>query len=241
MISDIHGCLTEFKRLLQQANYHFEQDQLILLGDYIDRGPNSFGVVEYVKMLVESQGVIALLGNHDKMFLDFLKDPVNNFQQYFRNGGLHTISSYINIDVSHAQYSVADYIKWANRIKENYPSHIALLSALPLYHIDDNHIFVHAGVNFKAKDLGLTDKKTVLWIREGFLDIPVPEHIEKTIVHGHTPTITFHNGDDTADILHYDGKIAIDGACTFGYQLNALEINEKNYHSYVVKNKNMNS
>lgn len=76
IISDIHGCLYEWQELLTQVNYDSHVDQLILLGDYMDRGKYSKEVMYEVKNLVENHGVIALKGNHDQMFCDWLEDPL---------------------------------------------------------------------------------------------------------------------------------------------------------------------
>jgi serine/threonine protein phosphatase 1 len=72
-ISDIHGCCSEFIALLKRAAYNPLLDQLILLGDYVDRGPDSFQVVELVIQLV-NEGAIALRGNHDDYFVKMVKE-----------------------------------------------------------------------------------------------------------------------------------------------------------------------
>jgi|SRR5690606_12147363 len=70
-ISDIHGCCDELNRLLELVKYNFTTDQLILLGDYVDRGFKSKDVIHKIKVLTD-EGAIALRGNHDQMFIDWL-------------------------------------------------------------------------------------------------------------------------------------------------------------------------
>lgn len=97
-ISDIHGCYHELEQLLQLNHYNPKEDQLILLGDYIDRGPEPKRTVAYIMKLVE-EGAIALRGNHDQMFLEciFSNNP-DKERRYLINGGMDTIESYVGED-----------------------------------------------------------------------------------------------------------------------------------------------
>ena len=95
VISDVHGCYDELTQLLERCCYHPSMDQLILLGDYVDRGPMSKQTIGYVIQLVKG-GAIALRGNHDQMFLDFINsDDRQVAQQYIANGGLSTLNTYV--------------------------------------------------------------------------------------------------------------------------------------------------
>ncbi len=71
VISDIHGEIDKFKKLLEEIQYNAKQDQLILLGDYVDRGPNARAVLEKVKELKE-EGAFVLKGNHEDMMIKAL-------------------------------------------------------------------------------------------------------------------------------------------------------------------------
>ncbi len=87
MISDIHGCYDEFNTLLKDVEYNPEEDKLILVGDYVDRGLKSKEVVEQVKSMVEEWGVIALKGNHDQMMVDAIdKEEDVDDKRWIRNG-----------------------------------------------------------------------------------------------------------------------------------------------------------
>jgi serine/threonine protein phosphatase 1 len=226
-ISDIHGFYNEFKELLSLAKYNASSDQLILLGDYVDRGPNSREVVLLVKELAEKDGAIVLKGNHDQMFCDWLDNPSMHEDQFFRNGGICTIESFLRGENVSAISS--DEIR--DTLKKLYKEELQFLSGLPYYYEMDQFIFVHAGINPVHTDWKNTGESDLLWIRDPFLFADHPFH--QTIVHGHTPTIKLHN---KPDIYYGHNKIGIDGGCVLGYQLNCLEIQNKKFREYFVKN-----
>ncbi|WP_354571592.1 metallophosphoesterase family protein [Halalkalibacter oceani] len=229
MISDIHGCYNEFKKLLGKVKYNSVNDQLILLGDYIDRGKDSKKVVEFVKELVEVYGAIALRGNHDQMVQDWIRKPAKLTEWYFRNGGFETIKSYIPTAEEDVWY-LDTYVKWANMFWTEFNEHTEFLSSLPYYHEDDKHIYVHAGINPMLQDWKQTSREEFIWIRDEFLDGDHKQN--KTVVHGHTPCLHLH---DTEDIYFGDKKIGVDGACAYGFQLNCLEISGEGYKTYFVE------
>ena len=93
IISDIHGELDTFDKLLQKAKYDANNDQLILLGDYVDRGPNSKGVLNRVIEL-KDLGAIVLRGNHDDMMVAAIDDEAGARERWERNGAIPTLQSY---------------------------------------------------------------------------------------------------------------------------------------------------
>lgn len=231
VISDIHGCCSEFKSLLEKVQYNPTHDQLILLGDYIDRGKENKEVLNYICSLVY-EGTIALKGNHDRMFLDWLSHPVLNMPNYFRNGGLETIRSLLT-NTERDILSWDTYLKWADQIKEKYNKEIEMLNNLPYFYEDDEHIYVHAGINPFLKNWKETKAHELLWIREPFLN---HDHTQdKTVIHGHTPTPNFQQN---GEIIFGRNKINIDGGCAYGYQLNCLIIEGSEYDEFSVKIQN---
>jgi serine/threonine protein phosphatase 1 len=109
-ISDPHGCLDILKRLLNKINYNPKEDKLIILGDYVDRGPNPMETLLFIEKLMD-EGAIALIGNHDSMFLDLIKSHslqwALNQQYYHELGSISTIESYLKLDKEeqeHIQY-----------------------------------------------------------------------------------------------------------------------------------------
>ena len=226
-ISDIHGCYNHLVKLLLKVGYNPDKDQLILLGDYVDRGTRNLATLNFVKILVKKYGAIALRGNHDQMLLDWLENPSEWSFNYFMNGGLNTIKEFVDNPDDIA--CLDTYIDWSIQIKEKYKDIIEFLHGLPYYHETDKYIFVHAGINPFLKDWRNTSKEEFIWIRDEFLD---NDHgLDKVVIHGHTPTKYLH---DSADIYFGNKKIGIDGACAYGYQLNCLEIIDDTYKQYSV-------
>lgn len=93
IISDIHGELKLFNKLLKKIKYNADKDQLILLGDYIDRGPDSKGVLDRV-MALKKQGAIVLKGNHDDMMIAAVDNKPDEWKRWERAGALSTLESY---------------------------------------------------------------------------------------------------------------------------------------------------
>ncbi len=215
-ISDIHGCLDEFKSLLKKVNY-IQNDQLILLGDYMDRGSNSLGVLQLVMKLVKENKAIAIRGNHDQMFLDWLSSPEDEkkYNFLYRNGGKETIESFVG-DLSS--------IEAAEKIKKEYLEEVVFLETLPYYHETDTHIFIHAGINPTHTDWKETSNHEMIWIREPFYDFDHPH--EKTVVFGHTPCKNLH---EKHDICYRNKRIGIDGGCVYGGQLNCFIVEDEQF------------
>jgi serine/threonine protein phosphatase 1 len=166
-IGDIHGCNKTFKALLDQINLS-KDDELTLLGDYIDRGPDSKGVIDTILNL-QSMGyqVRALRGNHEQMMLDGInpKSDISEFERWqTAAGGDATLRSFGN--------TMFDYIPF--------------FESLPLIFVDEAYIFVHAGLNFKLKN-PLSDENAFLWIRNFYGDINTKWLKNRLLVHGHTP------------------------------------------------------
>lgn len=225
-ISDIHGCYEEFYQLLSDVRYDPNKDQLVLVGDYVDRGPRSKEVVEFVMSLVREHGAIALKGNHDDMFIKhLLSDEAEHRERHLRNGALTTFQSYYQkeLDVEHIDHAKA-------HILENYQHHIQFLRDLPLYYETDKHLFVHAGINPEFEDWRMTPERDLIWIRNDFIDHPT--RLDKTVIFGHTICLKLH---ERPDIWFCEDKIGIDGGLVYGHQLNCLEIAENNsYRVYSI-------
>lgn len=217
VISDIHGELEKFDQLLEKVEYDAKADQLILLGDYVDRGPDPRGVLNRV-MALKEQGAIVLRGNHDDMMVAAADGEPEAWQRWEMNGAIYTLKSY---DPSIEKMVIPN--------DDMFKRHVSFIKEMNYYYQTDDYIFVHAGVD---PDIPVeeTDPFTLVWIRESFHH---GYHGERTVVFGHTPT-AFFNGDGNFDV--YYGKnniIGIDGGAVFGGQLNCLEL-ETNY-VYVVR------
>ena len=201
VFSDIHGCLDEFNALLETLPLD-DDSELVFLGDYIDRGANSKGVIDRIIALTKQYKVTALKGNHEQMFIHFLDDLETPLAASFAfNGGGATLASYSN--------KVGDYD--IPQEDQNF------LHSLPLFHETEEYFFVHAGVpNVPLKDLSQEHEHELLWIRCEFFESIYDWG--KTIIHGHTPI-------DDCEILPY--RINIDTGCVFGNKLSALALPSK--------------
>ncbi|MDF9840412.1 serine/threonine protein phosphatase 1 [Paenibacillus sp. PastF-1] len=237
VISDIHGCYREFNALLRKADYNPGRDKLALIGDYVDRGPNSKAIVDQVMSLHAEYGAVVLKGNHDKMACDaLLSDDEDKLDlHWLNNGGFYTLASYVGADADFVQYDLgwAEYIRIKHWIRQVYKHHLDFLSSLPLYHETEDHLFVHAGIDPALADWRTQKDYDFIWIREPFYNHPVTS-TGKTVVFGHTPTFEFQHDPGIWFSPHGD-KIGIDGGCAYGEQLNCLEIGEEGYKSYNVR------
>ncbi|MHA6253175.1 metallophosphoesterase family protein [Oceanobacillus sp. CAU 1775] len=216
VISDIHGELKLFEELLEKVAYESEKDQLILLGDYVDRGPNSRGVVNRVIDL-KSQGAIVLRGNHDEMMVGAVDNEPGVRERWERNGAILTLQSY-DPSINSFEFPSTDEFK----------EHIKFLRELDYYYETDTHIFVHAGVE-PGKLMEETDPHTFVWIREEFY-----KHYdgEKTVVFGHTPTSLIQGKGKHGVYFGKNNIIGIDGAAAYGGNLNCLELpSQKAYYT----------
>ena len=215
VIGDIHGCYNELKTLISDleinGEYNKNTDKLIFLGDYIDRGEDSRLVIEYIRNLQEdNDNVIALMGNHEDMLLNYYKGMDMTWTY---NGYNSTMKSY-------------------NGFNEQFKSDIHWMKNLPLYYEDDYFIYVHAGVDV-SKSMQEQDKHTLLWIREDF--IYNEEEYNKRVVFGHTPTLFLT--DEHSPVYTMNGNIDIDTGCVYNGALTALIIEDSEITKYYQVNK----
>jgi serine/threonine protein phosphatase 1 len=165
-VGDIHGCRQKLERLLDKLDWQPENsEKLVFLGDYIDRGPESFEVVEIVRELKEHwpEEVTTLKGNHEQMFINFITGQEDISLEH--NGTASTMRSY----------------------DRNCPfpvSHFRFFLNLKLFHETDSYIFVHAGLR-PGVPLSMQSEEDCLWIRNEFLESEFD--FGKTVVFGHTP------------------------------------------------------
>lgn len=210
-IPDIHGQ----HAMLEEALARIERDggreaTIIFLGDYVDRGPDSQGVID---LLIEGQTAgrnwITLRGNHDQMLLDFLDSGVINNDRFSnpdytwlheRLGGMETLASYGV--VSSAQ--VPNHAQAVARVPD---AHRDWLASLPYHHLTDDLLFVHAGI---IPDLPIEHQppEELIWIRGPFLDHPAP--LPWLVVHGHTAL---------KHPQHFGNRIDLDGGAGWGRPL----------------------
>lgn len=216
VIGDVHGCSATLYSLLFNVLRISKKDKIYFLGDYVDRGPDSKGVIKLIlKLIKDGYSVKCLMGNHEKMLLDSIESEKGHYQWVW-NGGSECLKSFE-----------------VNRAFEIKPIYLDFIKKLKLYVEVDDFILVHAGLNFNL-DNPFKDKKAMLWIRNSLDDI---RNIDsKKLIVGHTPTKLkkIMKSLDTQLIL-------LDGGCVYKYKnpklgnLCALELNsmELYYHENI--------
>ena len=207
-IGDIHGCLRPLRRLLTRLP---RDRELVFLGDYIDRGPDSAAVLTTLQSLAAQRPCRFLLGNHEQLLLDALQ-PGGEAGLWLINGGDATLASY---GLTPQQWGrQADRGAFLGR-------HLDFIESLPTYHEDAQTIFVHAGIDTTSPDMVDQDPQVLLWIRERFFRRAGRWH-GKQIVFGHTPTFTM--GLPHEIIFHAGRVYGIDTGCVYGGWLTALDM-----------------
>ena len=186
-IGDVHGRADLLRRTLHEIDQHRTAYPIanpieILLGDYIDRGPRSFDVIELLSSRNGHAPTVCLMGNHESYLFEFLKDPSSlAVWQYL--GGLDTLMSY-GLDPS-LNATPADQKRLATALAARLPAHhYNFLNTLPLSFECGDYFFVHAGVR-PGVELSKQRADDLLLIRDEFLDHY--GNFGKIVVHGHTP------------------------------------------------------
>lgn len=212
-IGDIHGCFDPLKELIEEKIQLTPHDKLVLLGDYIDRGPKSKEVIDYI-MGLQNKGfdITALSGNHEQMLLDAWEEE--DFTGiWMMNGGKETLKSF-----------------GIREVKNFDPLYLDFFRSLKLYVEIGKYLFVHAGFNDEIEH-PFEDTFHMIWKCRKKYSHPVFKG--KTIVHGHC-TITASACDER--IRAKDQVIDLDSGCVYtGYKgygrLTALELNTLKIHT----------
>jgi serine/threonine protein phosphatase 1 len=189
-IGDIHGRLDLFDGLLglildDAAASRAKRLIVILLGDYIDRGPASASVLERISHLSTRGGLElhALKGNHEDALLQFLEDPAAG-AGWVAHGGAETLASY-RVAPPRLRSDSAGWSRTRDDLRAAMPAaHLALLTQLEVSFTLGDYFFVHAGVR-PGVALDAQAERDLLWIRDEFL--LSESKWSKVIVHGHTP------------------------------------------------------
>ena len=183
-IGDIHGRLDLLRALRQQVVADAEaagasQNVVVYLGDYVDRGPDTCGVLD---LLIDEPlpgfRSVHLKGNHEEMLLACLRDPDRAARLWLHNGGEQAVESY-GIAPRGSPQAVRDAFAACLPAR-----HLAFLESLGLTHVEGDYLFVHAGIR-PGIPLARQVPEDLLWIRGLFLDSPADHGV--VVVHGHTP------------------------------------------------------
>ena len=201
-VGDVHGDLDALDRAIAGARAYADGRPLrfVFLGDYVDRGPDSAGVVRRL-MERTSEGDIALKGNHEDMLIAALSDKNEDVRFWIDNGGYPTLVSY-GIDPIDARLIPKDHLDWMRR--------------LPLCWDDGLRFYCHAGVD-PTLPLSEQREKDLLWRRE-----LVSPHVDlpRLIVHGHTSI-------DRYPVI-WPNSVNLDTGCGMGGLLSAAVFDRAN-------------
>ena len=229
-IGDVHGQLAKLDAALERIERDGAGGPVVFLGDYVDRGPDARGVIDRIaRGQREGRPWIALKGNHDRMFLRFVREarvdddfiksgrtwlnprlggPMTlaaylggapNFL-HERGGGIDTLLSY-EIDVS-ARGRIDEIAAEARAAVPE--DHLAWIDALPLWHEAGDLLFVHAGIR-PGLPLHAQTEEDLIWIRDGFTDDPAPH--PWLVVHGHTAL---------TEATHFGNRVDLDSGAGYG-------------------------
>lgn len=190
-IGDIHGRADLLDRLYRKIRAHSDdaapgRRAVVHLGDYVDRGPDSRGVIDRVMAPpLPGFATVALLGNHEFLMLEFLKDPMEYGPGWMANGAVATMASYGVAPPKRAD-DPAELVRASADLDDALPpDHRRFLATLPLFYRAGIFAFVHAGVR-PGVALDRQEPDDLIWIREEFLRSRANHGA--VIVHGHSIT-----------------------------------------------------
>ena len=228
IIGDVHGCLVELRELLGALDYQPGRDQLVFVGDYLDRGPESAATVRFIRELAERDGAIALMGNHDEKYVRW-----HRWQTTPQPPGSMPMTFPEEKQRIYAELSPAD---------------LAWLAARPCFHPGAGFLAVHAGIS-PLKHLTLDDlvrnrecRSLLLRLR----DVDAAGHALK-LGDVHPPDarpwwqdydgrfgIVFHGHQSAPDIVRGPFSVGLDTGCCFGGRLTAVcfaDVTHLTFHS----------
>lgn len=195
-IGDVHGCADLLRELVEKCRAIAAEDgreaRIFTLGDYVDRGPDSKGVIDY---LMSDDSITCLRGNHEEMMFraslrqgGWFSEPGGDLEHWLDNGGIATLLSY------DSRYKPGDS-GWAQFVEDFLngdvipDKHLKWGMSLPTMVKTEHRLLVHAGL-MPGLEPDLQDDATLLWIRHKFLNAKAhdfPGLEGRYIVHGHTP------------------------------------------------------
>ncbi len=225
VIPDIHGCAQTLRALIEDMIQPSKYDHLYFLGDYIDRGPASKEVIDYLMHLQkEEYNLHLLMGNHEEYVLKSYEEELNlksflgikqknkKKKEWLIFGGKETLQSFKITDLKDFP---KEYLDWMRNLE---------------YYIElDDFILVHAGLNFRNKD-PFEDKDAMLWVRDYNIDSSRINN--RRIIHGHVPVnlefIDISIRQNNHKFIDLDNGCYMTGRSGFG-NLIALELNSMEY------------
>ena len=231
-IGDIHGDLAQLLTLWERLPALSSSDTVVFLGDYVDRGPDSRGVREFIRGLPSRTPalVVTLMGNHEQILLDAYEGGNSEPLWPPSNGVMATFLSFTHEAFENSEQQFERMLK----VKEWLPTDVChWMKALPLWYEDERAIYVHAGLEGEDKvwfHPTKSQEESLLWMRE---DDFWKGYTGKRLVFGHTVTsylpLDHLNWldkvfDDKRDVWFRGDLIGIDTGCGKGGFLSAVEL-----------------
>ncbi len=236
-IGDIHGDLAALQLLFGRLPALVKDDTVVFLGDYIDRGPNSAQVVEWVRAFCQNTDakVVCLRGNHEDAWLQVIEEGWPEFVMPRGNGCLEALRSFRGLPHPDGE-DVPTYEELEEMFDGRFfpPEVVEWMKTLPYWYEDDHAIYVHAGI----KRVGdgwphpskIEPKRALLWLRDrDFFE----NYRGKLVVFGHTTTRTMpqelstYTPEDPTDMWAGPACVGLDTACGKGGFLTAFELPSK--------------
>ncbi len=180
VIPDIHGCVNTMKALIEEQIKPARYDELYFLGDYIDRGPESRAVIDYIRLLQKDEySVTPLKGNHEDFVVELYDAEIQSGNPWFLRFFDRKKKSWYSIGGKETLKSFG-----IHNLKEMPPEYVEWMRNLDYYVSLDQFILVHAGLNCNIDD-PFTDTRSMLWLRDYQI---LPEKTgNRKIIHGHVP------------------------------------------------------
>ena len=185
-IGDVHGCLDQLLAVHAWIDEDLARNppdayRIIHLGDYVDRGPDSRGVLDHLAgLMADNENVLCLMGNHDLMLAAATRADQRMLGIWLNNGGVETLASY--------ELSVETFLQVLEPDGSALPpamiKHVGMIGEMPTCLRFGDYVFVHAGIDPSAPIQGQSEDD-LLWIRDRFLEDA--REYDGIIVHGHTP------------------------------------------------------
>ncbi len=225
ILSDIHAQFKLLNKALINADFNINNKDhiLIISGDILDRGKQGNSVIKFLESKISKNRVLGVLGNHDVFLKDILEENFNIDVIKFnimRNGFGETLKLIKGIDLN--ELTNESIIKFKNEFIEKYSIFSKWIKSLPIYLEFQNHVIVHAFLNFNLENWRDTSLKFATWSRN-YRD-RIPFKFGKKLIFGHTPNVHINGSDD----IIYDGfKIMIDGGAALNHQINILKLTEE--------------
>lgn len=239
-IGDIHGETDHLFRLLGGFPTLDAEDTVVFIGDYVDRGPHSKQIVDYVRKFHETTPakVVALRGNHEDAWLKVIDEGWDEFVLPPPNGCLATMRSYTGGRFPREDEPPKPEEKFILQTGEFFPPDVVeWFRGLPYWYEDDHAIYVHAGLPQNEHGFmhpsEVKAKVALLWLRDAdFFE----KYRGKRVVFGHTrteylpPELSGYTPEDPKDLWAGECVIGIDTGCGSGGFLTAVELPSGNVY-----------